>query len=101
MPFEKGNKFGAGRPAGLPNKLTRTIKESFGEAFELLGGAQALFEWAKTNKTDFYKLASKLIPTEISGSIAVTPQARVFPMGLTEDEQPRLSAASEAMDSLH
>lgn len=99
MAFQKGHaKFG-GRQAGGENKLTRTIKESFGEAFELLGGAEALFKWAKENQTDFYKLASKLIPTELSGSILVTPQARVFPMGL--DEQHRLPAASEAVDSVH
>lgn len=101
MAFQKGHEKFGGRQAGSENKLTRTIKESFGEAFELLGGAQELFEWAKTNKTDFYKLASKLIPTEISGAISVTPQARVFPMGLIEDEQPRLPAAPKAMDSLH
>lgn len=100
--FEKGQPKIGGRVAGTPNKHTATIKEAFGEAFEKLGGADALVIWAKSNKTDFYKLASKLIPTEMNMAVIATPQARVYPKGppVIENE-PRLPATPEAMDSVH
>lgn len=70
----------AGRPKGLPktggrqkgsqNKTTVAVKEAFREAFELLGGTQALVVWAADNPTQFYQLYSKLIPTEIDATIA-------------------------------
>lgn len=94
----KGMKTG-GRVAGTPNKLTQTVKEAFGDAFEMLGGAEALFKWAQRNQTDFYKLASKLIPADVNMAVVETPEARVYPLGL--DEQNRLPTASETMDSVH
>ena len=60
---------GSGRKPGQQNRLTITVKEAFGQAFEKLGGADALAEWAQENQTDFYKLASKLIPTELGGQV--------------------------------
>ena len=63
-----GKKFG-GRKKGTPNKVTASIKEAFKEAFDELGGAQALVTWGQANQTEFYKLASKLIPTEIAGKV--------------------------------
>jgi hypothetical protein len=54
----------AGRPRGSANKLTRAAKEAFGLAFEKLGGVKALAEWAEENRTEFYKLYARLIPTE-------------------------------------
>lgn len=38
------------------------------EAFERRGGVKALVDWAKSEPTEFYKLAAKLIPTEITGN---------------------------------
>jgi hypothetical protein len=55
---------GPGRPKGSPNKLTRAAKEAFGLAFEKLGGIKALTEWGEDNRTEFYKLYARLIPTE-------------------------------------
>lgn len=94
----KGYKTG-GRKVGSVNKLTSTVKEAFGEAFELLGGAEALVKWAQLNKTEFYKLASKLIPADLNVGIVEQPEARVYP--IAPDEHNQLPAASEAMDSLH
>jgi len=59
-----------GREKGTPNKVTASIKSAFFLAFQDLGGWPALSKWAQDdpkNLTEFYKLASKLIPTEISG----------------------------------
>ena len=64
-PFLKGN---PGRPVGVKNKVTQSIREAFKEAFDQLGGAQALARWGAENPTPFYALASKLIPQEITGA---------------------------------
>jgi hypothetical protein len=61
-------KAGPGRPKGVPNKATASIKKAFLEAFERRGGVKALVEWAEDEPTEFYKLAAKLIPTEITGA---------------------------------
>lgn len=64
---------GPGRPKGMPNKATASIKAAFLEAFERRGGADALLRWAEDNETEFYKLASKLIPTEVNATVAQVP----------------------------
>lgn len=81
-----------GRKPGSQNKFTRSVKEAFGEAFELLGGAKALYAWAKENPTDFYKLASKLIPVDANVKVTQTPEAIVYPMGLSEQEVENLES---------
>lgn len=67
-PFPKGN---SGRIKGTPNKLTRTVKETVLSVFnELQADPKAkLIAWAKDEPTEFYKIAAKLIPTELTGAI--------------------------------
>lgn len=67
-PFEKGNK--AAKDRG-PNKVTRTVKQSVLEVFDRLQLHETanLESWAIDNTTEFYKIASKLIPTEVTGDI--------------------------------
>lgn len=70
MPYKKGESGNPdGKPKGVKNKLTTSVKEAFKIAFDELQGddQHKLSEWAKSNPTEFYKLASKLIPTEIKG----------------------------------
>lgn len=60
-----------GRQKGTPNSLTRTVKEQFEDTFRVLQehkGAK-LDDWAKDNPTEFYKLASKLIPAQINATV--------------------------------
>lgn len=63
-PFEKGN---PGRPKGAIGKTTKLVKDVFAETFtELQKDPFAnLHSWGKENPTEFYKLASKLIPTQM------------------------------------
>jgi hypothetical protein len=67
-PFKKGNKAAAARG---PNKITRTVKETVLAVFnEIQSDPKVkLSQFAKNHPKEFYLIASKLIPTEISGAI--------------------------------
>lgn len=74
--FEKGNK---GKPKGAVNKLTRTVKETVLAVFnDLQEDPQAnLATWAKGEPTEFYKIASKLIPTEVTATVKKTYKVNI------------------------
>lgn len=69
--FTKGN---PGRPKGATNKITKTVKETVLSAFNELQNDKVanLLTWGRNNPDEFYKLAAKLIPTEIAGTGALT-----------------------------
>jgi len=69
--FKKGE--AKGRPKGTPNKLTRTVKETVLKVFDdLQADPKAnLLAWGKDNPTEFYKIAAKLIPTEVNANVEV------------------------------
>jgi hypothetical protein len=73
MGFEKGKPRpeNAGRKEGSVNKLTKTVKERVLEVFnELQEDSEAnLLSWAKTEPTEFYKIAAKLIPADINAKV--------------------------------
>lgn len=59
-----------GRPKGIPNKITRMVRDVFAEVFNELQTEDeykhySLKEWATREPTEFYKLASKLIPVQV------------------------------------
>jgi len=49
-PFRKGE---GGRPKGTLNRFTE-LRQAFLQAFEEIGGAEALAAWALKHKTQFY-----------------------------------------------
>lgn len=69
--FEKGNKASPGRPVGVPNKLTSTVKQTVLNVFQELQSdpKSNLIAFAKRYPRDFYQIASKLIPTELTGTM--------------------------------
>jgi hypothetical protein len=71
MAFSKGKAKTGGRKPGVANKLTTTVKEKVLDVFnELQHDKEAnLLTWAKSEPTEFYKIASKLIPTEVSAKV--------------------------------
>lgn len=99
MTFKKGDKKIAGRVAGTQNRFTQSVKEAFIEAFEKLGGVEALVKWGHRNPTDFYKLVSKLLPVDVNMAVKQIPEARVYPRKPVNE--PGLSTTSEAVDSVH
>lgn len=70
-PFAAGN---TGRPKGAQGKLNRTVKETVLAVFNEIqeDPKVKLLQFAKTYPRDFYAIAAKLIPTEISGEIDQT-----------------------------
>lgn len=66
--FEKGNK---GKPKGATNKLTRTVKECVLDVFNKLQDDPKanMLTWGKKEPTEFYKIAAKLIPAEITAKV--------------------------------
>ena len=72
----KGKKTG-GRTSGTPNRLTKSAREAFQLAFDGIGGAGRLTEWAKVNPTEFFKLYARLIPVEHVGEGGEGPIATV------------------------
>jgi hypothetical protein len=76
MAFKKGVSGNQnGRPKGVQNKMTQSVKEVFNKVFdELQEDKEAnLLTWGKNNPTDFYKLCSKLIPNavDVKGDLLV------------------------------
>jgi hypothetical protein len=73
MGFEKGHQKIGGKVKGSQNKLTRTVKETVLAVFDdLQADPKAnLLSWGKENPTEFYKIAAKLIPTEVNANVEV------------------------------
>jgi hypothetical protein len=84
-----------GRPKGVPNKLSMSIKDAFEHAFREIGGGEALLEWGRNpkNQTAFFTLIAKLLPKDIKLDIGFTPDLS----GLTPD---RIKELSELYHSL-
>lgn len=68
MGYKKGE---GGRPPGAINTTTKLVKEVFADVFADLQSHPTanLRAWAASEPTEFYKLASKLIPTQINADI--------------------------------
>jgi hypothetical protein len=66
-----GPRAGAGRPKGVPNKVSSSMKQAIADAFDQLGGTDRMVQWAMEDPkhlTEFYKLAARLIPVETNVS---------------------------------
>lgn len=66
-----------GRVKGVPNKLTRTIKQAIEKAFEDAGGSAYLLKMATEQPGAFMTLLGKVLPTQMEhsnpdGSLAPT-----------------------------
>lgn len=49
------------------NKTTHSIKSNIVAVFDMIGGREAMAEWAKENQTEFYRLYARGMPHEVTG----------------------------------
>ena len=65
-----GKRPGSGRKAGVPNKMSMTVKENVIAVFDGIGGIEHMKQWAIDNPNNFYNIYAKILPTqtEISGA---------------------------------
>jgi hypothetical protein len=59
---------GPGRPKGIPNKTTQSVKEAIERAFDKLGGTDYLVHVGQTDPRTFCALLSKLLPTKLANA---------------------------------
>ena len=59
---------GPGRPAGMPNKTTQSVKEAIERAFEKLGGTDYLVTVGRNDPRTFCALLSRLLPTKLANA---------------------------------
>ena len=59
---------GPGRPKGIPNKTTQSVKEAIERAFEKLGGMDYLVHVGQTDPRTFCALLSRLLPTKLTNA---------------------------------
>lgn len=62
---------GPGRPKGSVNKVGVQVKGSILEVFSNLGGVKAMTAWARRNKSDFYRIYARLIPTQVVATVDI------------------------------
>ena len=63
---------GPGRPKGVANKATKTIRDAVMQAFDEVGGAAYLVELARGTQSDraaFTSLLNKVLPTQINANV--------------------------------
>jgi len=59
---------GPGRPKGIPNKITLSVREAIERAFDNLGGASYLEHVGRTDPRTFCALLSRLLPTKLANA---------------------------------
>lgn len=81
-----GRRPGSGRPRGVPNKLTSTVKMMVLEALRRRGGARYLSKMAKQHPQAFMTLLGKIIPTQVVGDMSYRYVAEMPPPEGDTDE---------------
>lgn len=54
-----------GRQKGSQNRITRAFKDAIRIVYDDIGGHAAFAAWARDNPGDFYRIAARLIPSEV------------------------------------
>ena len=93
--FKKGE---GGRPKGAVNQTTKLVKETFAEVFSNLQSHPTanLQSWAVDEPTEFYKLASKLIPAQMSVDVTSFNLMTLDPLTSTDATEPNDSAKEDS-----
>lgn len=68
---------GKGRKKGVPNRITKTVKEMLTEALDRVGGVEYLARMAEEQPQAFLSLIAKLLPSEIKAAGVVDIPTRI------------------------
>ena len=79
MPFQPGKPKTGGRQPGTPNRVTGAFREAVQIVYDRLGSHDAFLEWARENPTEYYRIASRLIPVEIKSDEDRTVRVIIAP----------------------
>lgn len=79
----------AGRPAGAPNKIGAAVKSNVIAVFDKIGGRDGMAKWAEDNRTEFYRLYARLIPSEVTATVDLRDASQ-----LSDEELLVIAAAS-------
>ena len=60
-----------------PHFSRKDVVQSFQSAFELIGGVPRLALWADQHTTEFYKLYSRLLPSQASSALGESNVLRI------------------------
>lgn len=90
MPFEKGKSKTGGRLPNVSNKFTGAFREAVQIVYNGLGGHTAFLEWARENRTEYYRIASRLIPTEMRQDEGKSVTVIIAPANATSPSPPRI-----------
>ena len=95
--FKKGQ---GGRPPGVANKFTRTVRETVLEVFKTAQDDPELCLMAlcRNNPDLFYQIAAKLIPTEVKAELYTPEGIKIYygndpgcaPIGANPESDTRL-----------
>lgn len=91
--FKPGN---PGKPKGATNLVSRSVKDCVLEAFNEIqkDPDHKLISFAKKYPRDFYNIAAKLIPTEVSGQITNKQIHIVYGNNISRDSYSPLRAVN-------
>ena len=84
----------SGSRKGIPNKIGAAVKSSVVDVFNRIGGREGMTAWALKNRSEFYKLYARLIPTESVAEITFRDAS-----DLSDAELVAIATASRAGDS--
>jgi hypothetical protein len=96
---------GKGRPKGAVNKTTKLAKQAIAEAFEQLGGKDALVAWAKKDddnlKVFYATIWPKIIPLQVEADVTGEHHHTHEPAGLSDALAWLAAARGETQETAH
>ena len=97
MAFPKGKKNpGAGRPKGVPNKLTTEVKAVIVEVAMGLGGAQGMLDWVKKDDKNEAAFWTSIYPRIAPLDVAHTGEVNTVHKYAVPDTRPIRGPIEEA-----
>jgi hypothetical protein len=90
-----GKREGAGRPAGVPNKITSDLKGMILGALEAVGGQDYLAKQAVESPAAFLTLIGKVLPAQLTADVTL----RRTLIEMTDDELLMLAAPDRMHDA--